>query len=64
MSTEPKKKPSPFLIWIVAFLTAFGILKILIPGGVTEAPLLVVLRLGFTVLGVVFLVHTFLRRNR
>jgi hypothetical protein len=64
MSIEPEKKPSLILILVAAFLTAFGILKLLVPGSEAEAPLLVILRLSFTGLGVVFLVVTFLRRNK
>ena len=64
MTTEPGKKPSPWLIWAAAIATAYGAWKLLVPGAEPESGVLFAMRLIFTGMGAAFLIVTYLRRNQ
>ena len=64
MSTEPGKEPSPWLIAMVAVVTAYGLWQLLFPGPEAPSATLFWMRAVFTACGVVFLAFVALRRSQ
>ena len=64
MTTEPGKKPSPWLIWAAAIATAYGAWQLLVPGAEPDSWGLFAMNLIATGLGAAFLIVTYLRRNQ